>query len=160
MMVLLTFLAPGSGLDFMVSLFGGIFDTSSVALVMISSTNLSATLRQTSIEVDWCVVPLPLNVTDESPFETGSLVCSVAYPIFVFCGNGKRMDFSTWKNERHTYTDIGTSSVGSCVDQISNLILQLTSSSFLFFVESSGIELFSSPSLIVKTIFDFYRKEH
>lgn len=83
-MVLLTFLAPGSGLDFMVSLFGGIFDTSSVALVMISSTNLSATLRQTSMEVDWCVVPPPLNVTDECPFETVSLVCSVAYPIFVF----------------------------------------------------------------------------
>ena len=76
-------------------------------------------------------------------------------------GNGWNWkDFSTWKNERHTYTDIGTSSVGSCVDQISNLILQLTSSSFLFFVESSGIELFSPPPLIVKTIFDFSGKEH
>lgn len=63
--------------------------------------------------------------------------------------------FSTWKNERHTYTDIGTSGVGSCVDLISNLILQLTSSSFLFFVENSGIEFFS----YCKNKFRFFREE-
>lgn len=54
---------------------GEIFDTSSVALVIISSTNFSATFLQISSETDGCrsLLPPPSTVVTYGPFETASL---------------------------------------------------------------------------------------
>ena len=101
-----TFLAPGSGLDFMLS--GEIFDTSSVALLMISSTNFSATRLQISSETDGCLPPTPATIVTDGPFETGSLVFSKHIQL---CLENYR-----WIGLEHTYT-YEWELRGSCVEQ-------------------------------------------